>query len=113
LVERVLGKDEVTSSILVNGSRVLKHFVYVLRSIPSGRHYIGRTSDPVRRLNEHNTKKGRWTSAFQPWELIALEEFEDAKGASARESFLKSWAGIAERRRLIEAAEISRLVERP
>jgi hypothetical protein len=24
LVERVLGKDEVTSSILVNGSRILK-----------------------------------------------------------------------------------------
>ncbi|MGA3075524.1 MAG: GIY-YIG nuclease family protein [Bryobacteraceae bacterium] len=82
-------------------------------SIPSGRHYIGKTADPVRRLNEHNTKKGRWTSAFQPWELIALEEFEDAKGASARESFLKSWAGITERRRWIEAAEISRLVERP
>jgi hypothetical protein len=25
LVERVLGKDEVTSSILVNGSRILKY----------------------------------------------------------------------------------------
>ena len=74
LAERVLGKDEVTSSILVNGSRVLKHFVYVLRSIPSGRHYIGKTSDPVRRLNEHNTKKGRWTSGFQPWENSRTRE---------------------------------------
>ena len=61
LVERVLGKDEVTSSILVNGSR---------------------------------------TSSFRPWELIALEELASRGDAMARESFLKSRAGIAERRRL-------------
>ena len=65
LVERVLGKDEVTGSSPVNGSS-LKWFVYVLRSIPTGRHYIGMTSDVEERLYEHNTKKGRWTSSFQP-----------------------------------------------
>ena len=35
LVERVLGKDEVTSSILVNGSRVLEHVLDVLHSVPT------------------------------------------------------------------------------
>jgi len=91
----------------------LKWFVYVLRSIPTGRHYIGATSDVERRLHEHNTKKGRWTSSFQPWELIALEELANRGDAMARESFLKSRAGIAERRRLFERLTGSEAVERP
>ena len=100
MVERVLGKDEVTGSSPVIGSRDLKHYVYVLRSLRAGRHYIGKTSDAERRLEEHNTKTGRWTSAFKPWALIACEEYEDRKAARAREAFLKSRAGIAERKRL-------------
>ena len=124
LVERVLGKDEVTSSILVNGSRlggscdraseaeghrfkfpvngsrVLKFYVYVLRSISAGRHYIGSTADVARRLNEHNTQNGRWTSAYKPWVLVATEEFETRSQARKREAYLKSRAGITERLRL-------------
>ena len=124
LVERVLGKDEVTSSILVNGSRVLqlggldgsrilKWFVYVLRSIPTGRHYIGMTSDVQRRLHEHNTKTGRWTSSFQPWKLVAIEPFQTRGEAAVRERFLKSRAGIGERQRLYEQSAREVLVERP
>ena len=33
LVERVLGKDEVTSSILVNGSRIFKKISVVFQEI--------------------------------------------------------------------------------
>jgi len=83
------------------------------RSIPTGRHYIGKTFDPARRLHEHNTKKGRWTSSFQPWQLIALEEFEDARAAGKREAFLKSRPGIEERTRLIERALTAQLAEHP
>ena len=91
----------------------LKWFVYVLRSVPTGRHYIGATSDVERRLHEHNTKKGRWTSSFQPWELIALEELANRGDAMTRESFLKSRAGIAERKRLFEQLVGIEAVERP
>ena len=94
LVERVLGKDEVTSSILVNGSSVLKYFVYVLRSVSSRKHYIGIAADVERRLDEHNTKSGRWTSSFKPWELVAREEHPHRRSAAQRERFLKSRAGI-------------------
>jgi predicted GIY-YIG superfamily endonuclease len=87
LVERVLGKDEVIGSIPINGSRFLKYFVYVLRSIPSGRHYIGRTSDPVRRLHEHNTKKKRWTSAFQPWSLSLLRNLRTPRELALEKRF--------------------------
>jgi putative endonuclease len=124
LVERVLGKDEVTSSILVNGStswkepaverpwrkvtssilvngsRSLKHYVYLLRSISTGRHYIGSTADIARRLDEHNTRNGRWTSAYKPWALVTAEAFETRSEARRRETYLKSRAGIAERLRL-------------
>jgi predicted GIY-YIG superfamily endonuclease len=58
------------------------------------------TSDVQRRLHEHNTKKGRWTSSFQPWEMVALEEFGTRKDACTREAFLKSRAGIAQRQQL-------------
>jgi predicted GIY-YIG superfamily endonuclease len=81
LVERVLGKDEVTSSILVNGSSVLKYFVYVLRSVSSRKHYIGIAADVERRLDEHNMRSGRWTNSFKPWELVAREEHPD-RGAA-------------------------------
>jgi hypothetical protein len=61
LVERVLGKDEVTGSIPVNGSRVcgpstrwlapeFKLVLSVLRSIPAGEYYIGIATDVGKRL---------------------------------------------------------------
>ena len=102
LVEHVLGKDEVTSSILVNGSRILKYFVYALHSVPTGKHYIGITANVDRRLTEHNSKTGRWPSAFKPWELVRIEEHEDRGSASRREVFLKSRQGITERRKFLE-----------
>jgi len=91
----------------------LKHYVYVLRSIPTGRYYIGKTSDPVRQLHERNSKEGPFASSFQPWELIVLEEFDDDSGAAQRQAFLKSRAGIQERKLLIDRAQTARLAERP
>jgi len=58
------------------------------------------SSDVERRLHEHNTKTGRWTSRFKPWELIALEEFGSRSEAGSRERFLKGRQGMAERQRL-------------
>ncbi|MGD0014858.1 MAG: GIY-YIG nuclease family protein [Bryobacteraceae bacterium] len=97
----------------------MKYFVYVLRSSSAGRHYIGIAADVLSRLREHNTRSGRWTSRFKPWELIATEEYPSRSAAYARERFLKSGAGISERRRLFAGgaemvrAEDARLVERP
>ena len=65
-----------------------------------------------RRLHEHNTKNGRWSSSFKPWELSALQEYATRSEAAARERFLKSRAGIAERQRLFEQSGGAR-VERP
>jgi putative endonuclease len=91
----------------------LKWYVYVLRSIPTGRHYIGMTSDVERRVHEHNTRNGRWSSSYKPWEMIATEEFGNRGEAAKREAFLKSRKGIAARQLLFEQFSRAELVERP
>jgi predicted GIY-YIG superfamily endonuclease len=75
--------------------------LYVLGSISTGKHYIGIAADVEKRLMEHNTKSGRWTSAFKPWMVLGAEEYPDRSAAAKRERFLKSRAGIEERRELI------------
>jgi putative endonuclease len=74
--------------------------VYLLRSIPSGKSYIGIAADVAKRLIEHNSKNDRWTSSYKPWELAASEEFPDRASAARRERFLKSRAGIEARKEL-------------
>jgi predicted GIY-YIG superfamily endonuclease len=37
---------------------------------------------------------------LKPWELVAVEEYEDRKAAARREAFLKGRGGIAARREL-------------
>ena len=76
--------------------------MYVLRSLPSGKSYIGIAADVAKRLGEHNSKNGPWTSSYKPWELVASEEFPDRTAAAQRERFLKSRAGIEARKELAE-----------
>jgi putative endonuclease len=80
----------------------LKYFLYVLQSIPTGKYYIGIAADVDRRLVEHNTKSGRWTTSFRPWELLGVEEYPDRSAAAQRERFLKSRAGFPARKELLE-----------
>ena len=63
---------------------------------PTGRFYIGMTGDPERRLQEHNSRTGRWTSSGKPWELLG-EEYPDRGAAAARETFLKCRRGMKQR----------------
>jgi len=60
--------------------QILKWYLYLLRSIPTGKHYIGISADVAKRLTEHNTKSGRWTSAYKPWEVLGTEEYPDRSG---------------------------------
>jgi putative endonuclease len=80
----------------------LKYWLYVLRSLPTGKRYVGIAADVAKRLQEHNSKSGRWTSSYKPWELVSAEEFPDRASAARQERFLKSRAGMQARRELIE-----------
>lgn len=67
--------------------------VYVLRSLKSGKYYVGMAIDVERRLDEHNKGKSKFTSGHVPWELIYQETIGIAIEARKREKYLKSSAG--------------------
>lgn len=76
------------------------HFVYVLRSLKSGRIYIGQTNDLMRRLAEHNFGHTASTRSKGPYQIAHVERFEHRLGAIRRERFLKSGQGREEIRKL-------------
>ena len=71
----------------------MAHFVYILRSLSTGRLYKGCCSDPVQRLGQHNAGVTKSTKNRGPWELVYQEEFATRAQAVARERFLKSGQG--------------------
>lgn len=68
-------------------------YVYVLatKDLRGVRTYVGWTSDPARRLAEHNsgTKKGAKSTRGALWTLVHLEGCADRKAAMSREWYLK------------------------
>ncbi len=68
-------------------------FVYVLRNLSSGRHYIGSTTDLRRRLADHQRGNTPSTRKRGPWRLAYSEELPDLKAARKREREIKSYKG--------------------
>lgn len=73
-----------------------KQTVYLLRRTtdPSER-YIGATSNPKRRLSEHNAGKSPHTSKHRDWTLCATFWLEDEARALEFERYLKTGSGRA------------------
>lgn len=72
------------------------YFVYILRSLRDGSHYIGQTSDLARRVEQHNIGACGFTSRHFPYELIHYETYETRGEATTRERFLKTREGHLE-----------------
>ena len=68
----------------------LVFFICKLRSCQDQSYYIGYTTDPDRRLIEHNEGKSRYTSRKIPWTLVYLVRFATKSEALKREKFLKA-----------------------
>ena len=69
-------------------------FVYILKSESKvTKHYVGITHDVLKRLDEHNAGKSKFTSGFVPWRVIHVESFKSMKEARVREKYLKTGAG--------------------
>ena len=69
-------------------------YVYILRSISHPEQtYIGITSNPKQRLQEHNAGKSIHTSKFMPWKMLIAIAFADDKRAFEFEKYLKSGSG--------------------
>ena len=69
------------------------YFVYVIQSLSHNNRYIGSTDNVIKRVQEHNLGKCRYTSGRRPWELVYKETFKTRSEAMKREKFLKSGQG--------------------
>ena len=64
-------------------------YTYILRCA-DGTYYTGWTTDPARRLREHNLGKGsKCTRSRLPVEIVHLEQFETKEEAMSREWHIK------------------------
>jgi putative endonuclease len=68
-------------------------FVYTIKSLEKNYIYVGLTDNPDRRLEEHNSGKGRATKPYAPIQLIYLEKVGTREKARQREKYLKSGIG--------------------
>lgn len=56
-------------------------------------YYTGWTTDPLRRVNQHNAGRGaRYTQMHGPVQLVYLEEVEDRSAAMKREAQIKCYS---------------------
>ena len=68
-------------------------YVYALISEKDGALYIGISSNPQKRLYEHNVGMTRSTRNRKPFRLVYMEKCLDRKMAREREKQLKSGSG--------------------
>ena len=78
------------------------YYIYILKSINYKKSYVGKTTDIVRRLHEHNTGKSIYTSRYKPWELIYKEVFKTEKEAINKEKYYKSKKGRKEMKKIFD-----------
>ncbi len=71
----------------------MPYYVYVIKSVGRGIHYIGSTSDVHKRVADHNAGRSRFTRGHRPWVLVHNEIFETKAEAFRREMYLKSGKG--------------------
>jgi len=67
--------------------------VYILKSVTTGRFYVGCTNNVNRRLEEHNKNKTRSTKNKGPFELIHQENYNSLSEGRKREQIIKSYKG--------------------
>jgi putative endonuclease len=66
-------------------------YVYVLstQTLAVSRTYVGWTTDPEKRLEQHNTGKGAKSTRGYRWALVYVEKYKTRSEAMSREWHLK------------------------
>ena len=79
----------------------MKYYLYILKSLSRSSYYIGITKDVNDRLKRHNSGQNKSTKGDKPYKLIYEEKFDNRIDAREREKYLKSYAGVGEKRKII------------
>ncbi len=83
---------------LFNLGYSMSFYVYILKSESTGRFYCGYSSDPARRLAQHNDPEyqlSKTTKRFKgPWKIVHLVECDDRAEAMKLEKKIKK-RGVA------------------
>ncbi|MDQ3545567.1 MAG: GIY-YIG nuclease family protein [Verrucomicrobiota bacterium] len=74
--------------------------VYVLRSMKTGRRYVGSCEDVPERLRRHNAGHSKATRHAVPWVILHSESFVDRAAAMKKERYFKTGRGRDELNRL-------------
>jgi len=80
--------------ILAGVRALMMYSIYVLKSLKSGKRYVGLTeASPEDRLKQHNFGISQWSKAHRPFKLVYTETFSDKLNARKRELFFKTGQG--------------------
>jgi putative endonuclease len=66
---------------------------YILRSLKTGRRYVGSCEDLAERVRRHNAGECKATKHGVPWVLIRSESFVTRSEAAQRERYYKTGRG--------------------
>ncbi len=75
--------------------------VYIIKSITTGRYYIGQTNNLDDRIRRHNSGYEISTKTGIPWKLIHREEFASRAESMRRELEIKGYKGNKKFKELI------------
>jgi len=74
----------------------IMYYVYVLQSVNHPeRRYGGKTTNPKKRLSDHNSGTTSHTKKYKPWKMIVYIAFKDEIKAIEFEKYLKTSSGRA------------------
>jgi putative endonuclease len=80
------------------------YYIYIIKSAESNKFYVGHSTDPWRRLVEHNTEPfNTFTSKYRPWSLEAVFLVGPTEGDAIRlKRFIKKNKSNSLLRKLID-----------
>lgn len=81
-------------------------YCYILKSLKSGRYYVGSTENVESRLKLHNTGNVVSTSSYRPWKTVYVESFTSFRDARSKEKQIKRWKSRKAIERLIKTFPI-------
>jgi putative endonuclease len=80
-------------------------YVYILKSLRDGKHYIGHTKNLQQRIEEHNREKSPSVKSRSPFVLVYQEDFSSQIQAIQREKQIKAYKGGNAFKKLMQGEE--------